>query len=74
MRVCIGKNILPYQAVDPWITHDVARAFSSNNHRFLLVYHLVQHYDEILAETGIAMPTDQLQSPSDGLNILRKCS
>jgi hypothetical protein len=36
-----------------WNQGDVARASPSDNHRFLLIYHLVEHTGEILAETGI---------------------
>jgi hypothetical protein len=36
-----------------WNQGDVARASPSDNDRLLLIYHLVEHASEILAETGI---------------------
>ena len=36
-----------------WNEGDVARASSSNNHRFLLIYHLIKDGGEVLTETGV---------------------
>jgi len=48
---------------------DVARPSSSDNHSFLLIYHLIEHGGEVLAEPGVGRFTRHRGRPTSLYSI-----